>query len=405
MSKVIFFNIPATGHVNPSLGVVTALIERGEQVIYVNMEEMRPVIEPTGATFIPYPDPDTELSIPGVLAQASGGNIPRNALALHQIGAALLPFCLDLLDRERPDYVIFDSLAAWGKHAAHLRGLKAIASVSTFVISPAAPPPISAGMFLETLGHLLPTLPAYFRTRRQMQQQHGVDIGGPLEGVMTTGELSVVYTSRDLQPAADKLKGQFAFVGASINARPKTTDFPFEQITRKPLIYISLGTINNQNLGFYRQCFEALGDYPAQVVLSAGKQTDLKALEPIPANFIVRNFVPQLEVLERADLFITHGGMNSVHEGLWYGVPLIVIPQQVEQSMVANRAAAMGAGIALATRPPVGQVGTAELRRAVETVFTNVESYRAAARQLGESLRAAGGAAQAAQAILEFARA
>jgi MGT family glycosyltransferase len=401
MGKTIFFNIPATGHINPSLGVVRALIAQGEEVLYANTEDIRPQIEPTGATFVPYPQNTT---LETLMARASGGHIPGNALALHQIGAALLPFCLELIDRERPNYVLVDSLAAWGKHAARLRGVKSIASVSTFVLTPGAPLPLTPGLIAETIGHLIPTLPAFAGTWWQMKRHYGVNIGGPLAAVMSVADMNLVYTSRDFQPAAETLDGTYQFVGASMDARPRTTDFPFDQLTRKPLIYISLGTINNQNLDFYRQCFAALGNYGAQVVLSAGKKTDLKALDPIPTNFLVRNFVPQLEVLERADLFITHGGMNSVHEGLWYGVPMVIIPQQLEQAIVARQVDKMGAGVALATRPPIGQVSAAELRQAVETVFSDVETYRTAAARLGESLRAAGGATRAAEIILDFAR-
>ncbi|MCC6617247.1 MAG: hypothetical protein IT320_27480 [Anaerolineae bacterium] len=77
-------------------------------------------------------------------------------------------------------------------------------------------------------------------------------------------------------------------------------------------------------------------------------------LGPIPPNFLVRNFVPQLEVLKRTDLFITHGGMNSVHESLWHGVPMIVIPQQEEQAIVARQVVKNGAGVALGYAPPMG---------------------------------------------------
>lgn len=405
MGKTLFFNIPATGHINPSIGVVKELMQRGEQVLYVNTEDMRAQIESIGAAFIPYPDARVIGDIDGLMARASGGNIPQNALALHQIGAALLPFCLDLIDRERPDYVLVDSLAAWGKHAARLRGVKSISSISTFVLTPGSPLPLTPTLIAETVGQLIPTLPGFAGTWLQMKRRYGIHIGGPLGAVMSLADMNLVYTSREFQPAAESLDGTYRFVGASIAARPQSVEFPFDQLTRKPLIYISLGTINNQNLDFYRQCFAALGDYPAQVVLSAGKKTDLKALEPIPANFLVRNFVPQLDILERADLFITHGGMNSVHEGLWYGVPMVVIPQQLEQSIVATRTAQMRAGIALATKPPIGQVTAAELRAAVEMVFKDVENYRMAARGLGDSLRAAGGATQAAEAILAFAQA
>ncbi|MCA9911099.1 MAG: glycosyl transferase, partial [Anaerolineae bacterium] len=141
-----------------------------------------------------------------------------------------------------------------------------------------------------------------------------------------------------------------------------------------------------------------------QFILSVGKRTDLAQLGAIPANFIVRNFVPQLEVLQRTDLFITHGGMNSVHESLWQGVPMIVIPQQAEQAFVAQQVVKHGAGIALGDKPPVGQVSAAELRAAVEEILGDLDAYRAATEPLRASFVAAGGYRRAAEAFMAYGR-
>lgn len=399
MGKTLFFNIPATGHINPSLAVVAELVKRGEQVLYVNTAETRAAIEPTGAQFVAYPE---NPALTGLMARTAGGTVPSNALALHQINEVILPWALDLIDHVHPDRVVFDSLAGWGKHAAHLRGMKAIASISTFVLDPRINrPPMPTGMMLRTTAQVMGTLIPYLQTARRVRAKHGkVSLGGPLGSVMNTGDVNLVYTSAAFQPGAERMGSRFHFVGPSISARPDTTGFPFEQITGSPVVYISLGTINNQNLEFYRACFAAFGDHPGQFILSAGKRTDLGALAPIPANFLVRNFVPQLDVLQRSTVFITHGGMNSVHEGLWYNLPLIAIPQQIEQAVVAGQVEATGAGLALGMQPPLGQVRAEELRAALDGILENLESYRYAAGRMGDTLREAGGYVRAADVIL-----
>jgi hypothetical protein len=399
MGKTLFFNIPATGHINPSLAVVAELVRRGEQVLYVNTAETRAAIEPTGAQFVAYPESS---ALATQMERTAGGTIPRNALALHRINEALLPWALDLIDHVHPDRVVFDSLAGWGKHAAHLRGMKAIASISTFVLDPRINrPPMPTGMILRTTAQVMGTLIPYLQTARRMRARHGkVSLGGPLGSVMNTGDVNLVYTSAAFQPGAERMGPRFHFVGPSISARPDTTGFPFEQITGSPVVYISLGTINNQNLEFYRACFAAFADHPGQFILSAGKRTDLAALNPIPANFIVRNFVPQLDVLQRSTVFITHGGMNSVHEGLWYNVPLIAIPQQIEQAVVAGQVEATGVGLALGIQPPLGQVRAEELRAALDRILGKLEGYRHAAARMGDTLRGAGGYVRAADVIL-----
>jgi GMP synthase (glutamine-hydrolysing) A subunit len=99
---------------------------------------------------------------------------------------------------------------------------------------------------------------------------------------------------------------------------------------------------------FYRDCFQAFQREDLQVILSVGANVSAESLGKVPANFIVQSHVPQLDVLRRATVFVTHGGMNSVNEGLYHGVPLLVVPQMSEQAMVGRRVEELGAGIYLA---------------------------------------------------------
>ena len=111
----------------------------------------------------------------------------------------------------------------------------------------------------------------------------------------------------------------------------------------------------------------------------------------------MRPSVPQLDVLERVEAFVTHGGMNSAMEALWHGVPMVVVPQQPEQAMTAARVAELGLGLALGP----GAVSAAALRDAVAEV-TGDPAYRARASAMQAVVRAAGGYERAASAILDF---
>jgi UDP:flavonoid glycosyltransferase YjiC (YdhE family) len=105
--------------------------------------------------------------------------------------------------------------------------------------------------------------------------------------------------------------------------------------------------------------------------------------------------------LQCADAFITHGGMNSVHEGLYYGVPEIVVPHQMEQLLNAVRVKTVGAGILLGEKAPYGRVTAAELREALDKVL-NDDTYRQKANHYGKSLKDAGGYQKAVELIEEF---
>jgi len=210
-----------------------------------------------------------------------------------------------------------------------------------------------------------------------------------------------VVTSRQLQPDTWFINDTFEFVGPSIDLTMRPGDFPFEQIERKPLIYISLGTINNRRDDFYRRCFEAFGDQPGQFILSVGQQTDITQLGIIPANFIVRNSVPQLAILQQADLFITHAGMNSLQEALYYGVPLVMIPQQIEQLFNARIIERQGAGVILGNSFTFGQATPRQLHAAVDMVLNNPR-FRQAAQENSRTLQGSGGYVKAVDAILNL---
>src|SRR5690242_4830397 len=100
-----------------------------------------------------------------------------------------------------------------------------------------------------------------------------------------------------IQPDAGKLDPSIKFVGPGIEQRTHDSDFPWDALDDRPLIYISLGTVINQNTAFYRACMDALGGSANQVVMSVGRSTPIDSLGRIPENFIVQNFVPQLELL------------------------------------------------------------------------------------------------------------
>lgn len=98
-----------------------------------------------------------------------------------------------------------------------------------------------------------------------------------------------------------------------------------------------MGTVHNHNADFYRTVIKALANEPVGVIMSIGYNIDAQELGEIPGSFLVEKFVPQLEVLKRTDVFITHGGMNSLNEALYFGVPVVVVPQQIEQGFNMRR--------------------------------------------------------------------
>ena len=180
----------------------------------------------------------------------------------------------------------------------------------------------------------------------------------------------------------------FDFVGASIPQETRQDDFTLPDIKGK-LIYVSLGTLLNTSRAgrrFFKLCIETFANQNVTLILSIGQGQNIAQYGSLPDNIHIYDRVPQLEVLQRADLFITHGGMNSVNEAIYFGVPMIVLPIGNDQPTVAKQVQACGLGRELAIR----SIDSAHLQEAVEDVLSN-PSYAEQARYYADLSVQAGG--------------
>ena len=129
-----------------------------------------------------------------------------------------------------------------------------------------------------------------------------------------------------------------------------------------------------------------------QVILSVGNQVDLSQFGPLPEGIAFYSSVDQMAVLEKADVFVSHCGMNSVSESLYFSVPLVMLPKTSEQEGVAARVEQLGAGLLLKKTTPEA------IREAVTRVLED-PSFREAAARIAEGFRACPGAKGAADKI------
>lgn len=395
-TKSLFFGLPVHGHLNPTLPLVRELTRRGEEVIYLSTDEHSARIAATGATYRAYRN--------GFLPEL--GSVARRmdelAWLFMRTTSEVLAEELESYRAERPDYVITDSVAPWGHWVGEILGVPVVTSVPTFAFNrhvirygvTHGVRPRSAGQFLSKLRHIMRAARLMRRLRREYR------VKGP--GLMPIGGqsgLTLVYTSRDFQPCAETFDDRYAFVGPLFESRGDAGDFPWTSLRHRVLVYVSLGTLFNDALPFYRTCFEALSGVDAQIVLSVGGRISLESLGTAPANILVRTHVPQVELLTKTTVFVTHGGMNSVSESLFSAVPMVVIPQMSEQEIVGRRVEELGAGAFLRKE----DVTAERLRSSVESVLAD-DRFAGQARALSQSLKAAGGVARAADAVQSFTR-
>jgi len=204
---------------------------------------------------------------------------------------------------------------------------------------------------------------------------------------------------RAFQPAGETFDERFVFVGPSILPRKDAQAFPLDRLEAQPTLFISLGTAFNNRPDFFKLCLRAFDHQPWQVVMAHGKRVDEAALGAVPQNFLLAPYVPQLEVLQQTSVFVTHGGMNSVMESLYFGVPVVVVPQIIEQEKTAQRCAELGLGIALDPNDLTAE----KLRAAVDQVH-HTPTFREHVLAMQQTVRAAGGYQRAVDAISNFAR-
>ena len=192
----------------------------------------------------------------------------------------------------------------------------------------------------------------------------------------------LLLTSKYFHPTVEKVDSSFFFIGPSIEERKIDETFNFKKDQNKKLIYVSLGTIFNQKIDFYKLCIDTFKDSEKyQVLMSIGKYNDIKLLGVIPSNFFVFNYVPQKQVLKMADFFVTHGGLNSTNEGIFSGLPLIVIPQNFDQYDVGQLVSNLGAGITLDKDNLTIDI----LKDAINNIENNREQYKNKVEKIAQS--------------------
>lgn len=315
--KILFINLPYHGHFVPTIGLVQELIKRGCEVTYLMPHDWQERVSESGAQFFGY-DNHPRLS-----------QQIRNA---YEAGERVI---------KQHDLVVYEQFFFLGKDLAE-KYEKPVVRIFTA--------PVANDKLMQeyiSAGGALGIFKYKWIARRWTKQ---VAPGIPLQAdnwldeiVHNPPDLNLVYTLREYQPYAEEFpEEQYRFLGPSVyNRREQAFDFPKKG---RSLVYVSLGTVIKGAPSFFKKCIEAFRNEKVEVVISTGQERLARHLKNVPENVHIYGSVPQISILQQADLFITHGGMNSVSEALTYGVPMIVIPFMSDQPVNARRIEELGLG-------------------------------------------------------------
>lgn len=387
---IAIVSVGTIGHVLPTLPFVTELIRRGVRVTYFTIEATESKVAFTGAKVVTF---DSLLTKPAAQKKILDDIIAELPLRFLSEADHVVEQILPIMKEDRPDIILFDALAIAGRLAAHALDLKAVQICTTYASN-------SKFSICRTWPHVPDAHPARAAANelaKKLTAKYGVkhlDLYEIFEG---SEKLNIILLQKAFHPASDAFDERYIFAGAQIAPRDNSGTWKAPEDGR-PLIFSSLGTMFNNWPEFYGMLFEAVKDLPVNVAASIGTIIKPESLGPIPENVKLAPYLPQLDILEKADLFITHAGTGSVMEAIWYGVPMIGIPQMPEQVMTAQRFAELGLGAAF---PDKGKITAKGLRAAIQELLEN-RSYREKAAVLQKDIKKAGGYELAADAIMAF---
>ncbi|MGH3429592.1 MAG: macrolide family glycosyltransferase [Mycobacteriales bacterium] len=394
---IAFLPIPAHGHVLPTLAVVEEMVRQGHRVTYLTTEEFAEAAASAGADVVRY---DSTWSAPAILPNpTTADDAARMRLMLLAESIATVPKAELRFADDLPDGLVYDTATApaarmlarkWNRPAVQM--FTGIASNECFSIAK-----VLARRFPElgiSLDH--PSVREYHRKLLEFLQTHRMSAVPPEHFLISTEGLSLVFQPKAFHIAGGSFDGRYAFVGPCLADRRFTNEWCPPPNVRS-VVLISLGTLYNHQEEFFRMCMRAFTGLSWHVVIAIGYRVMLTDLGPVPPNIEVHQRVPQLAVLRHARVFVSHVGMGSTMESLYFGTPIVAVPQTPEQDAVARRVEDLGLG----RRISPAELSADGLRDAVLAVAAD-EAMLKRVRQMQRHVRDAGGPIRAVKEIEAF---
>ncbi len=313
--------VPAFGHTNPTLPLAKELLNRGHDVTYYTVPSLKESVESNGARAVVLQtaeDPaDTISNRDGAPNEE---DLQGHMMHMFVENQAVTNEVMNHLEQEEVDVIVYDPMSAWGKAVVLTTQAKTVSFNTSFAINE------------EILTEIAGTFSFPEQVARKI--------------FLSTGDENIVPVPYSFQPWNHYVGDEYTFVGPLASKRKQQEDEELRQLfkEKEKIVYISLGSVVS-NREFYHKCIRALANEQYHVVLKIGGSTQIEDLGELPRNITVKRFVPQLQVLENADVFLTHGGFNSTMEALEFGVPLIVAPHMADQPLIAQQVESLRLGV------------------------------------------------------------
>jgi zeaxanthin glucosyltransferase len=412
MARIGAFCFPGTGHINPMTALARRLRDRGHEVVIFGIADTEARIRATGTEFCLIGEKDYP---PGTLQKLDQRLGELKGLATFRFTVERVKNTARMVLRDGPDAVrrakveaLLVDEADMGGNVAEYLGLPFV-SIAFFppLVQDSRIPPFCFGWGAG--------LNWWGRLRNRLGMQLLSRVAAPIFELVnrqrkawglkrlkrSTDALSPLAQIAQLPAVLEFEIGErpplVHYTGPFVDAQLRPAiDFPWDRLDGRPLVYASLGTLQNGAEDIFRTIAAACAGLEAQLVISLGGGLEPERLGVLPGDPLVVRYAPQLEIVKRAAVVITHAGLNTVLEALAEGVPLVCLPLGNDQPGVAARVAARGAGVVVSrTRLTAERLGTA-----VRSVLED-EKYRRAAREVQAAMRQVDGLERAADVVEE----
>jgi zeaxanthin glucosyltransferase len=411
MTRFGIFCFPGTGHLNPMTALARSLQLRGHEVVIFGIVDTEARVRAGGIEFHgigmeDYP-PGTLRKLDERLALLSGFAALRFTLERVRNSARMVlrdgPMAVRMANVE---VLLVDEAEFAGNVADYL----ALPWISIALLPPLIQddrfPPFWFGWAAGqdrlsrlrnrlAISLLLRIAAPIFRDVNRQRSAWGLEpIRRSEDALSPLAQIAQLPESLEFEIVGEKPAG-LHYTGPFVNSEQRPAiDFPWQRLDGRPLIYASLGTLQNGSEAIFRTIAEACAGLDAQLVISLGGGLDPAKLGKLAGNPLVVSVAPQLEILKRAALVITHAGLNTVLESLREGVPLVAVPLANDQPGVAARVKARGACVVVSRH----WLNAARLRKGVMLVLQDAR-YREAAQVLQRAIRRIDGPGHAADLI------
>ncbi|GAB2028206.1 nucleotide disphospho-sugar-binding domain-containing protein [Lactovum odontotermitis] len=341
MKTIVYFGVPALGHVSPSLPYIAGLVARGWQVIYYTTPDFESRIKDTGAKFRSYPpsaQPDEIVQLKNDLTD--GQHLARAWTIALKISRTVMPDLLEEVSSLSPQLIIHDSTNMMGRFAGHFLNIPAIAFHAILPVLH----PFDKTARLYNRFFILPLmlnfrdLLTFYKEKRKFKKAFSLSKLSIFSLSFNLEKLNLFAFNQPLLPA--KAAAQEYFFAGPLDTLVNMKTVKRIPLPSRPFIYVTLGTIAKDE-EFIQAVLDQLADLGADVIFALG---DNPLPKSCPDNVFLYPFVNQQEILPFAKLVVSTGGLNTINHAIKAKIPLLIYPSQGEQKLNAERVESLGLG-------------------------------------------------------------